>query len=117
MRFSLFYRKPFIEQKADNSSLEICRLGWFNTEMIKKATIIGNGGMGSVCAMLLSENGLDTTLWGHDADELAKIAAAKENIIFRQAQSRRCIILPTRHASWGGPFDEAHSRHRLCDWD
>jgi glycerol-3-phosphate dehydrogenase (NAD(P)+) len=69
-------------QKADNSLLEIFCLGWFNTEMIKKATIIGNGGMGSVCAMLLSENGLDTTLWGHDADELATIAAAKENIIF-----------------------------------
>lgn len=50
--------------------------------MFTKATIIGNGGMGSVCAMLLSKNGLDTTLWGHDAVELAKISAAKENVIF-----------------------------------
>lgn len=38
--------------------------------------------MGSVCACLLCENGLDVTLWGHDAAELAKIAAAKENMLF-----------------------------------
>ena len=50
--------------------------------MFTKTTIIGNGGMGSVCAMLLCENGLDVTMWGHDAAELEKIAAAKENVIF-----------------------------------
>ena len=38
--------------------------------------------MGSVCAMLLCENGIDTTLWGHDAAELDRIAAARENVIF-----------------------------------
>ncbi len=56
--------------------------GWFNNGMFKTATIIGNGGMGSVCAMLLCENGIATTLWGHDAAELAQIAAAKENTLF-----------------------------------
>ena len=50
--------------------------------MIRKATIIGDGGMGSVCAMLLCDNGIDTTLWGHDAGQLATIAAARENVIF-----------------------------------
>ncbi|MHC5082925.1 MAG: NAD(P)H-dependent glycerol-3-phosphate dehydrogenase [Planctomycetota bacterium] len=50
--------------------------------MFKKITVIGNGGMGTVSAMLLCENGLDTTLWGHNAEELAKIAKAKENVIF-----------------------------------
>ena len=50
--------------------------------MINKATIVGDGGMGCVCAMLLCENGLETTLWGHDAQQLAKIAAAKENVFF-----------------------------------
>jgi glycerol-3-phosphate dehydrogenase (NAD(P)+) len=50
--------------------------------MFTKTTIIGNGGMGSVCAMLLCKNGLDTTLWGHDAAELDTIAKAKENVIF-----------------------------------
>lgn len=38
--------------------------------------------MGSACAMLLCENGIETTLWGHDAAELARIAAARENVIF-----------------------------------
>ncbi|MHC4289106.1 MAG: NAD(P)H-dependent glycerol-3-phosphate dehydrogenase [Planctomycetota bacterium] len=50
--------------------------------MFTKATVIGNGGMGSVCAMLLCENGINTTLWGHDAAELDRIAAARENVIF-----------------------------------
>jgi glycerol-3-phosphate dehydrogenase (NAD(P)+) len=50
--------------------------------MIKSVTVIGNGGMGSVCAMLVCENGIATTLWGHDAVELDQIAAAKENVIF-----------------------------------
>lgn len=50
--------------------------------MIRKATIIGDGGMGCVCAMLLCDNGIATRLWGHDADQLARIASAKENVIF-----------------------------------
>ncbi|MCD6176012.1 MAG: NAD(P)-dependent glycerol-3-phosphate dehydrogenase [Planctomycetes bacterium] len=62
--------------------LEICSGKWFNGSMFNKATVIGNGGMGSVCAMLLCENGINTTLWGHDAAELAQIAAARENVIF-----------------------------------
>lgn len=50
--------------------------------MIRKATVIGDGGMGCVCAMLLCDNGVDTTLWGHDAAQLATIADARENVIF-----------------------------------
>ena len=50
--------------------------------MFTKSTIIGNGGMGSVCAMLLCKNGIRTTMWGHDGAELDTIAAAKENVIF-----------------------------------
>jgi glycerol-3-phosphate dehydrogenase (NAD(P)+) len=49
---------------------------------IQKATIVGDGGMGSVCSMLLCDNGIATTLWGHDAQQLADIAAAGENIYF-----------------------------------
>ena len=56
--------------------------GLILTMTIQKATIIGDGGMGCVCAMLLCENGIDTTLWGHDAEQLAKIAAARENVFF-----------------------------------
>jgi glycerol-3-phosphate dehydrogenase (NAD(P)+) len=73
---------PFFEQKAEYSSLEICCFEWFNGGMIKRATIIGNGGMGSVCAMLLCKNGIETMLWGHDAAELDTLAKAKENVIF-----------------------------------
>ncbi|MCI0499150.1 MAG: NAD(P)-dependent glycerol-3-phosphate dehydrogenase [Planctomycetales bacterium] len=50
--------------------------------MFRKVTIIGDGGMGSVCSMLLCENGVQTTLWGHDKNQLARIAAARENVVF-----------------------------------
>jgi glycerol-3-phosphate dehydrogenase (NAD(P)+) len=50
--------------------------------MFKRITIIGDGAMGSVCAMLLCENGVRTTLWGYDAVQLAEIAAKRENVKF-----------------------------------
>lgn len=50
--------------------------------MYKRVTIIGDGGMGSVCAMLLCENGVRTTLWGYDPAYLAQIAQKRENVRF-----------------------------------
>ncbi len=50
--------------------------------MIEKISIIGDGGMGSICAMLLCEKDLSVTMWGYDADQLAEIEAARENIRF-----------------------------------
>jgi glycerol-3-phosphate dehydrogenase (NAD(P)+) len=50
--------------------------------MFKKVTIIGDGAMGSVCAMLLCENGIQTALWGYDAVQLADIASKSENVKF-----------------------------------
>lgn len=50
--------------------------------MFKTVTIVGDGAMGSVCAMLLCENGIRTTLWGFDAAQLAQIAEKQENIRF-----------------------------------
>lgn len=50
--------------------------------MFKKITIIGDGAMGSVCGAILCENGLDVTMWGHDASQLDNIAANRENTIF-----------------------------------
>ncbi|HPY77793.1 MAG TPA: hypothetical protein PLQ45_08135, partial [Anaerohalosphaeraceae bacterium] len=50
--------------------------------MFKRATIIGDGAMGSVCGMLLCSNGVTTTLWGYDAAQLARFAAAGENTKF-----------------------------------
>ncbi|MBN2512734.1 MAG: NAD(P)-dependent glycerol-3-phosphate dehydrogenase [Sedimentisphaerales bacterium] len=50
--------------------------------MFKTVTIVGDGAMGSVCAMLLCENGIRTTLWGFDAAQLAQFAEKRENVRF-----------------------------------
>lgn len=50
--------------------------------MFKNVTIIGDGAMGTVLSMLLCDKGINTTLWGHDADQLARFEAAGENVIF-----------------------------------
>lgn len=50
--------------------------------MFTQITVIGDGAMGSVCAAILCEKGLDVTMWGHDAGQLAQIAANRENTIF-----------------------------------
>ena len=42
-------------------------------------TIIGDGGMGSVLAMLLCEKGVSARMWGHDRRQLEEIEAAHEN--------------------------------------
>jgi glycerol-3-phosphate dehydrogenase (NAD(P)+) len=47
--------------------------------MFKNVTIIGDGAMGSVCAMLLCEKDIAVRMWGYDAGQLSEIAAAKEN--------------------------------------
>lgn len=38
--------------------------------------------MGSVCAMLLCENGVRTTLWGHEAAYVAEMTGKRENVRF-----------------------------------
>lgn len=50
--------------------------------MFKKIAIIGDGAMGSVCAMLLCEKDLDVLMWGHDARQLEEMAAKRENVKF-----------------------------------
>ncbi len=50
--------------------------------MFEKITIIGDGAMGSVCAMLLCEKGLDVCMWGHDSEQLEEMAAKRENVKF-----------------------------------
>ncbi len=50
--------------------------------MFSNITIIGDGGMGSVCAMLLCQKGLGVTMWGYDAGQLAEIEKHGENIKF-----------------------------------
>ncbi len=50
--------------------------------MFKRVSIIGDGAMGSVCAMLLCENKVAATLWGYDAAQLAQTRASGENVRF-----------------------------------
>jgi glycerol-3-phosphate dehydrogenase (NAD(P)+) len=45
-------------------------------------TIIGDGGMGTVLAVLLCEKGIATRMWGYDAGQLAEIERRRENTKF-----------------------------------
>lgn len=50
--------------------------------MFKHVTIIGDGAMGTVLAMLLCDKGINTSLWGYNADQLGRFEAARENVTF-----------------------------------
>ncbi len=45
----------------------------------QNVSIIGDGGMGTVLAILLCEKGITTRMWGHDAEQLAEIERHREN--------------------------------------
>ena len=47
---------------------------------LQRVTVIGNGGMGTVCALILCSKGKEVTMWGHDSDELAEMECARENV-------------------------------------
>lgn len=47
--------------------------------MFKNISIIGDGAMGTVLAMLLCEKKLSVRMWGYDAEQLAQIESAGEN--------------------------------------
>ena len=47
--------------------------------MFKNISIIGDGGMGTVLSMLLCEKGVRACVWGYDPDQLAQMAALREN--------------------------------------
>lgn len=50
--------------------------------MFNNVSIIGDGAMGTVLATMLCEKGINVRIWGHSAEQLAKIESAKENVIF-----------------------------------
>ena len=50
--------------------------------MAERITVIGDGAMGTVCALLLAQKGYGVTMWGHDAGQLAEFARARENTRF-----------------------------------
>jgi glycerol-3-phosphate dehydrogenase (NAD(P)+) len=47
--------------------------------MFRNVSIIGDGAMGSVCAMLLCEKSVVSRMWGYDAKQLSEIASGREN--------------------------------------
>jgi glycerol-3-phosphate dehydrogenase (NAD(P)+) len=50
--------------------------------MANGISIIGDGAMGTVLAMMLCRKGLSVRMWGYDAEQLSEIADARENIRF-----------------------------------
>ena len=51
-------------------------------DIYQNITIIGDGGMGSVLAMLLCDKGITTRMWGYDPAQLAEIERRGENYKF-----------------------------------
>ena len=50
--------------------------------MFKNISIIGDGAMGTVLAMLLAEKTTPVRIWGYDAKQLQKTAGERENVKF-----------------------------------
>ena len=50
--------------------------------MFKTISIIGDGAMGTVLAMLLREKGFLPRIWGHDREQIQRFEKARENTIF-----------------------------------
>ena len=46
---------------------------------LRHAGIIGAGSWGTALALLLAENRLEITVWGHDPQHIAEVAASREN--------------------------------------
>ena len=49
---------------------------------MKNISIIGDGAVGSVCAILLCQKGFAVRMWGYDAEQLAQIEKRRENFRF-----------------------------------
>ena len=47
--------------------------------MEKQCTVIGDGGMGTICAVMLAENGWAVRLWSAFADQARELAEHREN--------------------------------------
>jgi glycerol-3-phosphate dehydrogenase (NAD(P)+) len=50
--------------------------------MFRNVSIIGDGAMGTVLAMLLAEKHIPVRMWGYDARQLADIERSRENTKF-----------------------------------
>ena len=50
--------------------------------MSKKITVIGDGAMGTICAIMLAENGLDVRLWSAFPEAAEQLARTRQNARF-----------------------------------
>ncbi len=48
-------------------------------DLPQRITIIGDGSMATVCALLLESRGLDVTMWGFNAEYVAKLIQTRDN--------------------------------------
>ena len=48
----------------------------------EKIAVIGDGAMGTVCALLLAENGHEVSIWSAFPEQAAEVAAKRENVFF-----------------------------------
>lgn len=53
-----------------------------NSFSFKSIAVVGAGSWGTALALLLHENGAAVTVWGHDAEAIAKIGDLRENQIY-----------------------------------
>lgn len=49
------------------------------TPSLERATVIGTGAMGTLCAILFAARGTRVTMWGRDPDRVATLEADREN--------------------------------------
>ena len=62
-----------------NTYVVILEFGRIILSMFKNISIIGDGAMGTVLAMLLCEKNLPTRMWGYDHEQLKQIESCREN--------------------------------------
>ena len=48
-------------------------------DAVNQATVVGAGGMGTLCALLLAERGSQVTLWGRSAEHVIRLNRDREN--------------------------------------
>src|SRR4030095_7657329 len=51
-------------------------------EAFKKVGVVGAGSWGTALALLLHENGLRVTVWGHDGEHIEQVRSKHENDVY-----------------------------------
>jgi glycerol-3-phosphate dehydrogenase (NAD(P)+) len=74
-------------------------------QAIGRAAVIGDGAMGTVCALLLAGNGVEVQLWGRSRKHIESIAQDRENVQYLPGHPLPDSIHLTNHA--GEAFDGA----------